>query len=560
MKITIILFMLFILLITPIYAQKEGSITLLSLYEEKNETENILKGDIAELHLTITPGRGAIYIDSYPLTKINTQISTRTANQIACDLARIDCSKYDFLYVIRSKTTSIGGPSAGAGMTVLTYALLKDLSLRDDITMTGTINSGGFIGPVGGIREKTEAAAKYNFSKVIIPAINLESNITNITFPHTEVIQLSRIEEAIELFTNTVLVGEPIVINPDPLFIATMKEISVDLCHRTLSLNKQVIEQDNLTEEAREIYREASNAISEGKYYAGASLCFTANIKFRQKLVEQSTQEEKQNQYLELIKNVEFYDIEISSKPIETITDLEAYVIVEERLLEARDIIENIDEENISAELLAYAIERYHSAISWSNFFGKGVKKFILDEQSLRNSCMKKISEVEEQVEYVSTYVPTAREEIREKLKKAYEYLEDEQHALCLFKASSIKAETNMIVSLLYVPENDLQHVVLQKIESANRLILYEQQKMIFPVLGYSYAEYAHHLLENKTLSALIYAEYAIEFSNLDAYFRQKASLPFIGLDYLLPFCIGVLAGVVSTLFGVMVKPKKRRR
>jgi hypothetical protein len=64
----------------------------------------------------------------------------------------------------------IDGPSAGALMTIGVLAGARGDAVRDDATMTGTINPDGMIGPVGGIVHKIQGAADEGKKLVLIPA------------------------------------------------------------------------------------------------------------------------------------------------------------------------------------------------------------------------------------------------------------------------------------------------------------------------------------------------------------------------------------------------------
>ena len=64
----------------------------------------------------------------------------------------------------------IDGPSAGALKTVGVLSLMRGDTLKTGITMTGTINPDGTVGPVGGIPEKIAGAAQAGFTTVLIPA------------------------------------------------------------------------------------------------------------------------------------------------------------------------------------------------------------------------------------------------------------------------------------------------------------------------------------------------------------------------------------------------------
>lgn len=65
----------------------------------------------------------------------------------------------------------IDGPSAGALLTVGVLAGAQGHTIDPDMTMTGTINPDGQIGPVGGIPYKIEGAARAGKKVVLIPKI-----------------------------------------------------------------------------------------------------------------------------------------------------------------------------------------------------------------------------------------------------------------------------------------------------------------------------------------------------------------------------------------------------
>jgi PDZ domain-containing secreted protein len=72
----------------------------------------------------------------------------------------------------------VGGPSAGAAITVLTVAVLDGKKIDQQTAMTGTINSGGVIGPVAGIEQKVSGAKAAGMKRVLIPAITPLENQT----------------------------------------------------------------------------------------------------------------------------------------------------------------------------------------------------------------------------------------------------------------------------------------------------------------------------------------------------------------------------------------------
>ncbi len=66
-------------------------------------------------------------------------------------------------------TGKIDGPSAGGLMTVATLSLMRGDRIQPDITMTGTINPDGTIGPVGGIPYKVDGVLAAHKKRMLIP-------------------------------------------------------------------------------------------------------------------------------------------------------------------------------------------------------------------------------------------------------------------------------------------------------------------------------------------------------------------------------------------------------
>lgn len=65
---------------------------------------------------------------------------------------------------------NMDGYSAGASSTAGMMAALLDRKVRDDVTMTGSVNPDGTVGPVGGLRQKLLAAVREQKKEFGIPA------------------------------------------------------------------------------------------------------------------------------------------------------------------------------------------------------------------------------------------------------------------------------------------------------------------------------------------------------------------------------------------------------
>ena len=65
-------------------------------------------GGGADLYLELKEGSGRVFLDTFPATKIDTQISTRFAKEIACHFYKLSCDTYDFIYTIKAESNIIG--------------------------------------------------------------------------------------------------------------------------------------------------------------------------------------------------------------------------------------------------------------------------------------------------------------------------------------------------------------------------------------------------------------------------------------------------------------------
>jgi uncharacterized protein len=115
------------------------------------------------------PGEGRIFVDTFPLTEIDTQGSARLAAEAASTMAGVDLGEVDIHVVIRSDSAVIGGPSAGGALAGGMMASLLNLTPDPGVVMTGTINPDGTIGPIGGVLQKAEAAHSVGATMFLVP-------------------------------------------------------------------------------------------------------------------------------------------------------------------------------------------------------------------------------------------------------------------------------------------------------------------------------------------------------------------------------------------------------
>ncbi len=568
MKRILFLFIILNLLLMPNVFAKQGHMKLLAV----KETETGYEGGIADLYLEIKPGSGRVFLETFPLTRTDTQMSTRFAKAIACDVIEKDCDDTDFFYTITADSAIIAGPSAGASIAILTVAMLEDLKLNEDYAITGTINSGGLIGPVGGLKAKVEAAKKAGLKKAFIPAGEIIIRLDNSTIDlknlskelGIEIIEASTLSEAVKEFTGKEIKQRFKSIDISEEYTSTMKSLAKDLCDRS---NKLKAETTNLNfslnvtairENARNLTGKGKEAFERQTFYSSASYCFGANVEYSTLLLlsKNISKDDALREVEKIKKEINDFSNKMEGIKKKTITDLEAYIVVKERLAEAQDsaeqaldILNKTNKTEKAARTLAYAAERINSAHSWAVFMGKSGKAFNLNKDVLKKSCQNKISEADERKQYVELYFPGTLDNIKKDIDKANDELEKGNYELCLSTASKAKADVDIILSVFGVDNAQYRNIVERKLEIVKNNIARESSKGIFPILGYSYYEYANSLKDSDLFSALLYSEYALELGNLDIYFKEsngrKKSID-IDNKLLGAFLIGVLAGFVA--------------
>lgn len=129
------------------------------------------KGTTVNLYVEIKPGQNRVLTNIDKLIFwIDTQASIKLAKETAENITGIDTKNIDIIYSINNKKEGfVGGPSAGAALTIATIAALEHKELKPNISITGTIEKEGKIGKVGGILEKAKAAKSDGIETLLIP-------------------------------------------------------------------------------------------------------------------------------------------------------------------------------------------------------------------------------------------------------------------------------------------------------------------------------------------------------------------------------------------------------
>ncbi len=133
-------------------------------------------GDILFIESSRVPGSGRLILTGQlgDVMKESAQAAVTLvkgqAERLGVDPSGFD--KIDLHIHVPAGAIPKDGPSAGVAIFTSLASLLSGRTVRSDVAMTGEISLRGLVLPVGGIKEKTVAAARAGIRTVILPARN----------------------------------------------------------------------------------------------------------------------------------------------------------------------------------------------------------------------------------------------------------------------------------------------------------------------------------------------------------------------------------------------------
>jgi ATP-dependent Lon protease len=160
-------------------------------------------GDILFVEATRVPGSGRLILTGQlgEVMRESAQAALSLVKSRAASLG-IDPAlfeKSDIHIHVPAGAIPKDGPSAGVAMFSALASLLTGRTVRNDTAMTGEISLRGLVLPVGGIKEKTAAAARAGLTRVMLPARNRKDleEMSEDARSKLEFVWLERIEDAV---------------------------------------------------------------------------------------------------------------------------------------------------------------------------------------------------------------------------------------------------------------------------------------------------------------------------------------------------------------------------
>jgi ATP-dependent Lon protease len=133
-------------------------------------------GDILFVEASRVPGTGKLILTGQlgEVMKESAQaavtLAKGQAERLGVDPLSFD--KTDLHIHVPAGAIPKDGPSAGTAMFTALASLLSGKTVRSDVAMTGEISLRGLVLPIGGVKEKTVAAARAGIKTVILPTRN----------------------------------------------------------------------------------------------------------------------------------------------------------------------------------------------------------------------------------------------------------------------------------------------------------------------------------------------------------------------------------------------------
>lgn len=149
----------------------EASIPILAVQTMQTLFQTSYQGYVLRADVELVEGQGRVLVNTEVLNGMDIQTSVRTAAAVVEELMGVSFSNTDIILTITSdvKVDAVDGPSAGGAITVALLAALQHVEVMDGVYMTGTVNSDGSVGKVGGVPYKALAAVEEGAEVIIVP-------------------------------------------------------------------------------------------------------------------------------------------------------------------------------------------------------------------------------------------------------------------------------------------------------------------------------------------------------------------------------------------------------
>ncbi|NJE02395.1 S16 family serine protease [Thermococcus sp. JdF3] len=548
----------------------EGHTVVLKAPAVSKTSNGELIGVATDFVITVAPGTGHVYVETWPLAEVDMQASARLAAQIAGKVLGVDMNKYDVFIQIKADSPIIGGPSAGGTMTVGIIAALEGWKVNPKVMMTGMINPDGTIGPVGGILEKASAAHDVGATVFLIPEgqrvqyvqETQKKEIGGIVEINTQTKKVDVVDYAKERWGLTVVEIKDVY---DAVYYFTGHRIPRPEAPSYVSVDTSFLRDDALSDydnttayyretlrklkdsnvgyatyttlmealnQASAVLNQSKEAIDDGMYYTALSKDFQARIMIRH--VDWYLDVKSQDDVQRLLKTtgnqINASESIVSGITIKGITMLQAVAAAEERVEEAKGLLDEAWKYYYSGDYwdavgdAAYAYERARTAELWAHLGERFAGRDEISREVVKATARDYIDESNLIVTYIESMYGTVGGDLSQSIQQAEQYYEDGKYSAALFTAMEARVRAQVFLDTLGI---DNQSVLMDKMKAmktdAKTAIGVAQSQGVTPILAMAYYEFAESYEksaeENGSIddmqTAMIFYQYARETAGL---------------------------------------------
>ncbi len=342
------------------------------------------------------------------------------------------------------------------------------------------------------------------------------------------------------------------------------------MCSRTLDL-KEEINFENIKENTSEAsYRDIAiksfnssiNANKNENYYSQGSFCYNANLNYRTLIEKQKnlTIEQRDEQILSLKRELELKYVELNTQSykdnIQTINDFYVYLLLIDRIEEAREYLEEaqklkidqtiinsslnisnndsilnqLREQNIREQkenLYSFAIERFYTVNLWEETISNTGERIKFNSDTINEACIKINREISIKSQLLNNYgLGFFDEDINKQLASSSPFNND---YLCIYKGLELNGKINTVLNSVGIEEKNQINYTKEILDITNNRIALNANGD-FPLIPYIYFEYANDLFEQGDYqSSMLYSNFALTYTDLNLYLEKES----VGKSYL---------------------------
>lgn len=553
-----------------------GHVSMIIPAVEKSGSGQV--GSMATLDIFIKPGNGHVFVDTVPLTELDTQVGGRIAKEAVEETLGMSLEKYDIFYVIRSDAPVISGPSGGAAMATGLMAIVLNLSVDRRVIMTGTCSPDGSVGRVGGIIEKSGAVASAGGRVFLIPkgqAVVIMENSTviensTIIISQSEkkvvdaveygkslnitIVEVSDISEALAYMTGYSIQKENISIESSPELSESMRKMSESFIHDVevkITEVEGLLESQTIPAERKESMKEvldnqkkklddARKSHENGEYYTASSFCFTASIELAtiEKNIGIFGASDKKEYTKSFLLETERKIIEAEKMVNATKTgadnmaDIEVILLSSERINDAwsylRDGWKKHNQERYEEALFlsSYSQERAESVMRWLELADEfGGSRIDFDFRALDSLSRARLVESLTLLNYAQV-LEVSSDYMEESVSGARKNFNSGNYEYALFNTVAIKAYIEAVIEASGMVINDTAATgeKIKRLEyNAMREISHAQENGLTPIMALNYLEYGRYFEETDPVVAVNYLVYAKHFAKISTNLLETA-------------------------------------